>query len=119
MCEAYNVSQTAFCKRIERGWSLKDALSRGKVLYSKDGVDYYTQNEIYKAFNIHPNTLRKKLKQGYTYEEIINRVTFRVSDHLGNRYRTTKDMCDKYGVNVSTYRARVRKGKSVKEALTG
>lgn len=116
MCAAYNISQTVFCKRIERGWSLADALE-GKILFSKDGVNYYTQKEIYEAFNIHPNTLRNKLNQGYTYEEIINKQTFRVTDHYGNKYRNTEEMCNKYGKKVSTYRAQIRAGKSIKEAL--
>ena len=117
MCDAYGVSQSLFCKRIERGWTVKEALL-GKVIYSKDGVDYYTQKEIYEAFNIHPNTLRKKLSQGYTYDEIIDKKTYRVTDHLGNRYKNTDEMCESYGVKTATYRGRLLHGKSQEEALT-
>ena len=119
MCDAYGVSQTVFCKRIERGWTLEEALMGGKVLYSKDGVDYRTNKEIQEAFNIHRNTLRDKLNKGYTYEEIIERKTYRAEDHLGNKYATEEDMCKTYGVKKSTYRSRSAAGKSKEEALTG
>ncbi len=117
MCEAYGISQSLFCKRIERDWSVKEALL-GKVLITRNGKDYFTQKEIAEDFDIHPNTIRKKLAQGYTYDEIIDKKVYRVSDPWGNRYKTTEDMCKTHGLKVSTYRGRVNNGKTQEEALT-
>lgn len=118
MCDAYKVSQTVFCKRMKRGWSLKESLEGKQPIYSQDGVDYFTQKEICDAFDIHPNTMRTKLQNGYTIAEIVARQTFRTTDYLGNKYKNTKEMCDKYGVKVSTFRARIRAGHSIEESLT-
>ena len=39
-------------------------------------------------------------------------------DHLGNRFDSLSDMCKYWGVNISTYCARIKSGMSIKEALT-
>ncbi len=41
-----------------------------------------------------------------------------VEDHLGNTFRTIKEMCAHWGVSQSTYAARLEKGMSMKKALT-
>ena len=40
-------------------------------------------------------------------------------DHLGNTYRTLKEMCDNYGVTPDLFCQRRARGKSKKECLTG
>ena len=42
----------------------------------------------------------------------------KATDHLGNEYRTQKEMCGHYGIGVSTYNARVKRGLSKEEALS-
>ena len=39
------------------------------------------------------------------------------TDHLGNKYSSLKDMCAFYGISVSTYKARIKRGWSVQDAL--
>ncbi len=39
-------------------------------------------------------------------------------DHLGNVYKTKRDMCNFYGINVDTYNKRISYGYSVEDALT-
>ena len=117
-CDAYNVPVTLYLKRIERNWTEQEALEGKKPIFSRDGKDYFTQKEICEAFKIHRNTLRDKLERGYTIDEIIDGVTYRIEDHLGNRFPTMAAMCAAHGVRVATYRSRIRNGKSKKEALT-
>ena len=45
-----------------------------------------------------------------------NRV---VVDHLGNEYRTIKDLCQRYGIRPDTYCQRRKRGWSLEETLTG
>ena len=118
MCDAYDVSPTLYLKRIERGWTIQESLEGKQPYFSRGGVDYYSQKEVCEAFRIHPNSFRLKLKKGYSIDDIVDRVSYRVEDHLGNRYANEAAMCAEYGVKVSTYRARIRKGLSKEEALT-
>ena len=118
MCDAYDVSPTLYLKRIERGWTVQEALEGKQPYFSRDGVDYYSQKEVCEAFKIHPNSFRLKQKNGYSIDDIVDRVSYRAEDHLGKKYRNEAEMCAEYGVKVSTYRARMRKGMSKEEALT-
>ena len=41
-----------------------------------------------------------------------------VEDHLGNTFRTIKEMCAHWGISQSAYAARLERGMSMKRALT-
>ncbi|WP_044912795.1 hypothetical protein [Butyrivibrio sp. WCE2006] len=103
MCDAFGVTPTLYLKRIERGWSVKEALEGKQPYFSCDGKDYYSQKEVCDAFDIHPNSFRLKLKHGYSIDDIVDRKSFRVTDHLGNKYANEAEMCAFYDVKVSTY----------------
>ena len=118
MCDAYNVPQTTFCKRMERGWELKEALE-GKIYYSKDGVDYKTQNELCEAYGIHPNSFRRKLNAGMSIEDILEKKPFmRIEGPDGKKYANTEEMCKDYDIKVCTFRKRMETYQSKIEALT-
>ncbi len=118
MCLAYEISPTLYLKRIERGWSVQEALEGKQPYFSRDGIDYYSQKEVCEKFGIHPNSFRLKLKKGFTIDEIVDKVAFKTEDHLGNKYKNEADMCEAYKIRMSTYRARLRAGLSKKDALT-
>ena len=39
-------------------------------------------------------------------------------DHLGNHYKSESEMCDKYNILPVTFKSRIARGMSLKEALT-
>ncbi len=119
MCDAYDIAPTLYLKRIERGWSVQEALEGKQPYFSRDGIDYYSQKEVCEKFKIHPNSFRLKLKNGYSIDDIVDRKSNRVTDYLGNKYANETEMCSAHGVKVSTYRSRRRKGMSMEEALGG
>ena len=118
MCDAYGITIDLFCQRRNRGKSLKECLTgKGDPIYIRDGVEYYKNSEISKAFNIHINTLRTKLENGYSYDEIIDRITYRRVGPNGKRYKNFEAMCIDYGKVPVTVRTRLRNGESLKDAL--
>ncbi|MCR5603287.1 MAG: hypothetical protein K6G27_06265, partial [Lachnospiraceae bacterium] len=44
--QAEGIIEELFCKRIERGWTLEEALE-GKIIYSKDGYGFIRHNEVW------------------------------------------------------------------------
>lgn len=52
------------------------------------------------------------------FKKVLHRSTESVSDHLGNEYPSQKDMCEAYGVDIGTFRSRIKHGASIEEALT-
>ena len=118
MCDYWKVTPDLFCKRRARGKSTKECLTgKGDPIYVRDGIEYYKNSEISKAFDIHPNTLRSKLAKGYTYDEIIDRVTYRMTGPNGKRYKDFEEMCLDYGKIPITVRIRTSKGMTLKDAL--
>lgn len=110
MCDAYGVEQSLFKKRIDRGWSVQDALEGKKPYYEADGVKYWTQKETCAAFGISPNTFRAKLKEGYTKDEIVRKEFLKKTIGLNNqKFFSEEEMCKSYGVKRSTYRKRMKK----------
>lgn len=120
MCKAYNVAPSTFCKRIARGWDLKDALEgKEKVYYSIDGVDYRTKIDLCKAYNIHRNTFDRKLNEGQSIEVIIEKQPYmRVTGPDGTKYVNTDAMCEEYGIKTATFRKRMETYASMLAALT-
>ena len=53
MCDAFGVTPTLYLKRIERGWSVKEAFEGKQPYFSRDGKDYYSQKEVCDEFKIH------------------------------------------------------------------
>ncbi len=117
MCKAFNVSPTLFLKRLERGWSLKEALTGKRPLFTYNGVDYHTKKEISEVFDVPLNTIAWKLKHGYTYEEIVEKKTYRITDHNGKRFKNTDEMCAAHGTTSAKYRAKRRSGLSIEDSL--
>lgn len=121
LCDDNNVSLTTFMKRLERGWSVDEAIKgkRKKCCYkNKDGIEFYSYLSFCAYYNITLATCLRKLKQGYTMDEIAHKIIKRTRDHKGNAYSSEKEMCDFYRIKVSTFRARRYAGWSLEDALT-
>lgn len=118
MCEAYHVSPSTFSKRMERGWTLQEALE-GKVFYSADGVDYMTQRDLCRAYGVHPNSFRRKLNSGMPVDCIIKHKPVRkVAGPDGKKYESTVEMCMEYHVKPSTFYKRMEAYSNLYRALT-
>lgn len=81
-----------------------------KAMIKHWGIPFYTYN--YRKKNNWP--LKKILTT-----PVKQRKTKTWVDHLGNTYRTQLDMCEHYGVDITTYNTRLNRGDTVEEALTG
>lgn len=60
-------------------------------------------------------------KKGQTFFDDYRRAMLKktfVSDHLGNRFSSTKEMCVHYGLNASLFYARLKRGWSLEKTLT-
>lgn len=131
MIEHYGVTRTAYSYRKKLGWSLEDILT--KPLKSKTVVKDHLGNEyssLQEMTSKYPcktsSTYRSRLSSGMSVEEALMTPiaprTYKSSrscvDHLGNKFDTLKSMCEFYNIESNTYKSRIKKGMSVKEALT-
>jgi len=123
MCEYYNIKRNCFINRMQRGWSLEDALTKPVHGRVEDhlGNKYDTLLEMCKHYNIPYNIFKYRIRiYGWSLEDALT-VPYEADmyrDHLGNEFQSIKDMCKHYKISTRTYFYRIRKGYTLEEALT-
>lgn len=98
------------------------------------GNRYASHNEMLAAYGLSRQTYHNRKKAGWSLQDILERPlpnrrgTEKPSapdkrtpchDHLGNGFESVKAMCARWGVAPSTYRYRIKTGRSLEQALTG
>ena len=107
---------------------------QGKGLLSEDTIDelmlqefkveyngkFYTgYTHLAKELGIPYSAIYKGLSEGETLEEILkNRKPRKIKDHLGNKFNSTKEMLEYWGISRWDYDKRLGKGWTQEEALT-
>ena len=76
-----------------------------------------TGRQVTKWQSVH--TYQKRISLGYSIERALSEPddSAAVRDHKGNSYPTIQSMCEAYGITASLYNSRIRRGKSLQEAL--
>lgn len=133
MCEHYGISPATFCKRLERGYTLEEALTtpfrrsldrkiakKGKPCVDHLGNTFSSILEMCEYHGVSYYLYTQRVHRGMTLEEALSshKVKGWCVDHLGNEFTNVKEMCAFYGVSYPTYRLRIRDGFTLEEALT-
>lgn len=119
LCKKYNISIASFNERIEKGYTLEEALTKpckGKVIYTDfDGVKYTNLRVVAKKYNVNKDRISAFLKQDKTFKQALRltikekeknqkaREKLRYKDHKGNRYTSLRKMCEAYGISRQLY----------------
>ena len=128
MCAHWDISKSQYILNIRNGLDLRRALTetteRPDTPTDHLGNRYPSINAMCRAYGITKTTLRARLELGWTLEQILshpenNSHLIQCTDHLGNRFRSQKDMLDAYGVSHATYKHRLSKGFSLEQSLSG
>ena len=92
---------------------------------SKQKINTQQKYAFAEKYQIPIGYINKKLKQQKSFDQILNeykkyknRVIQMRTDHNGTVYSTITKLCNHYGIKEATYRHRLEKGLSKKEALT-
>lgn len=126
MCEHWGLTRDTYNDRIAAGWSQKDALEtplKDNARPVKDHLDneYPSFNAMAGSYGITPSALRSRLDRGYSLEQALTTPSGELrqpSDHTGRTFRTQKEMCAAWGVNISDYHRDRQAGLTVEQALT-
>lgn len=119
LCKKYSISISSFNERIEKGYTLKEALTKpckGKIIYTDfDGVKYTNLRIVAKKYNVSKDRISAFLKQNKTFKQALRltikekernqkaREKLRYKDHKGNRYTSLNKMCETYGISRQLY----------------
>ena len=128
-CKFYQVNETTFGYRKQKGFSLEECLTgikpENKYINEKYQVEDHEGNKFksVEEMCLHHGTtydkyLRKK-KKGLPLEECLKPTySTRCEDHVGQVFESKKAMCMHYGINVQTYDKRRKEGWNIEDALT-
>lgn len=129
LCKYYKKSVEIVSGRLDRGWSLKDALfisSRDPgVIMDRNGVWYDSIGDMCKYWGTSAVLVRDRLKLGWSVKDAlelkvgsrVDKYKDLVEDHLGKSYKSRAYMCYSYGKDEDTVNRRLRKGWTLRDAL--
>lgn len=89
-----------------------------------NGKIFESVTEMCNYYGIRLDTFSVRIKRGWTLQQALRPVAKRGKntvpiDHLGNRYKSLKEMCEHYNISISIFRHRtITQKKSLEEALT-
>ena len=131
MLSFYGVPKSTFDSRIERGYSLKDALTLPKLKNADkiECVDHFgrvfpSKRAMANFYNVGVSTLNSRLKSGLSVRdaltlEVSNKSVrgIECTDLQGRLFPSLKNMANHYGVNSVSLSYWMKKGYTPAEAL--
>ena len=131
MCNHYGISSGTFIGRIKRGYSLEEALtskSWNHKVCDHLGNEFASNEDMAQSYGITKKMLIMRLHLGWTLEKALTTphmskrttfcTTYKIKDHLGNKFHSIKELSEFYSLPYPTVRDRLYTGWSMKEALT-
>lgn len=136
MCSYHGIGYGTYKSRMERGWTLKDALTVKETCPGRNlkpycdhlGNQFASLPEMCNHYGISLQTFYSRRKRGYSLDVIllskkINRTCKppewrKCKDHLGNEFLSKNSMCKAYHISSTTLRKRLLSGFTLEEALT-
>ena len=141
LCNYYGIIPELYSLGKSLGWGLNrlvaEAKENNRVLISSpfssentietDNFDIYYDDAL-QGSNLHKlskengvscSALKQRLESGMSVTEALQSAQHPIiKDHLGNQYKTVKDMCATWGIPVQTYLSRLKNNYSLENALT-
>lgn len=127
MCAHWHITKAQYVQNVRNGLGLERALTektpRPERPRDHTGKEYPSINAMCRAWGITKTTLRARLELGWTLEQILthpenNSHLIPCKDHTGQEFPCQKAMLDHWGVTHTTYKHRLRHGRTLAEALS-
>ena len=129
MCKFHNISYETFIYRMDKGWSIEDALTtpestKFKRIKDHLGNEFDSERDMCKHYGASYSKFRKRKGRGKSIEECLRVKTneiegkgIKIEDHLGNKFKSKRSLCRHWKINYYVFIARERRGWSMKDIL--
>lgn len=134
LCQHYNIPRHTYKYRMERNWSLKDALEtplyERPIKYSKNpatdrlGNSYPSCHAMCQHYNLDMHLYKRRIEKGWSKEKALTMPSnYRepngkpITDHKGVTYPSQKKLCDTYGIHPTVFSRKRKKGYPIKNIL--
>jgi len=127
MCNYRGVTTCSYQALRKQGYTLEQALSDNTGLAKHtdhNGRVFDTVSAMCKYHGITNAIYYHRLKRGFTLEQALTGkdtkkdICYNHYDHEGNGFTTLKEMCAYHGVTLYGYKARLKQGCTLEQALT-
>lgn len=142
MCAAWGISDSTYAGRLERGWTVEQALTikphgqgpkvnprTGAMLKDHLGQEFVSVGAMCRHWGISEKVYwsRKRICRwplGRILTEPVHDAkdagnAVKVTDHLGQEFPSISELCRHWKIGLSTYRERRKRGWGIERALTG
>ncbi len=125
MAKAYGVAASVVRDRIDRGLKIEEVLEKKEVA-DHTGRKYRSETQMCKAYGVHISVYKSRLSRGWSQEDALTKSPLdsrevhgtACVDHMGNKYKSQREMCRIYDIDYATFRHRISQGATIEEALT-
>lgn len=124
--EKYNIPYETFRERLNTGWTPEQAAgltppphrTRNPETYIVDRKKYHSINHLSEVFGLRANYITKKLRQGFSAQDICKRTLPKTNKTnkakevtvAGKKFNSQKEAADFHKVNPQTFASRLSKG---------
>ena len=126
MYQHYNINFSTCESRLQKGWSLEDALTTPTVkaenltkCQDHTGKSFKTQSDMCQEYGIDLGTYQRRLERGWSVQQALTEPVESTvyTDPFGNTFPELKDMLQHYNVKSSAWYERLKSGHTTEEAL--
>lgn len=131
LCRHYGIPRTTLKSRQKKGYTLEECLCPEKINESRYKVVDHMGNrfkslrKMVQYWNLSLPAFQHRIESGWSLKDALETPVYTrhalakvCKDHLGNEYPSKLAMCRHYGISVSKFRSRVKRGVSLEIALT-
>lgn len=128
LCRHYGITTSLYRNRIGYNWPLEKICTTpvkqvGNIVEDHKGNKFPSIKKLCDCYNITTIMYSTRIKRGWTLEKTLTtpaRQQHRgvVEDHKGNKFSSIKEMCAHYGIKPEVYDGRIKRGWTIKDALT-
>lgn len=121
MCSYWGVTHSNFCHRLNRGWSMEEALTGKRILpkmiEDHKGNKFKTLKEMCDYWDVSYSTYRNARALDMSIEESLSKKRLVIRDHKGVVYKNTTEMCNAWDKNINTFWYQKTYGNSIEDIL--
>lgn len=135
MCNTYGIKISTFYSRLQRGYTLQDALTERRWNHcccDHNGKQYPSFEDMCLYYNQGKKLVINRLHNGWSLEDALtipkrqrfnenspkNKKKKMCIDHENRCFKNMTQMCKYWGVTRELYKDRIRRGWTIKDALT-
>ena len=134
-CKKYNIKEVTVRKRMERGWSLENAVTTPARFHyvpnddlgsgtaksvTVEGKKFRTISEAAREYGLIAENVQAALQKGFTIEQALKLEIRPTEDSFffeGKFYKSREHLCRKFNFSSSLMHNRLNRGLTIREAL--